>query len=47
MIYKATVSFAGVLTMDEGEKRNLTEKEAAPFVKCGFLVVEKPEKKQK
>lgn len=37
MKYKAKISFAGELSMYEGEVRELKESLASKFVDCGFL----------
>lgn len=37
MKYRATVSFAGSLSMYQGEEREITPSIALPFVKCGYL----------
>ena len=47
MKYRATVSFAGSLSMYQGEERELTPSIALPFVKCGYLEeVKKKESKR-
>ena len=49
MTVKATVSFAGEVTMAVGEVRELPETVAAPLIKCGYLTEAKktPAKKTK
>lgn len=37
MRYRATVSFAGSLSMYQGEEREITPSIALPFIKCGYL----------
>lgn len=37
MEYKAKVSFAGKLSMHEGEVKELDDSLASEFVECGFL----------
>lgn len=46
MRYKATVSFAGVLSMSEGEERIIDDADVNDLVDCGYLVAvdEKPAK---
>lgn len=47
MKYRAIVSFAGSLSMYQGEERELTPSIALPFVKCGYLKeVKKKESKR-
>lgn len=47
MKYRAIVSFAGSLSMYQGEERELTPSIALPFVKCGYLEeVKKKESKR-
>lgn len=47
MKYRATVSFAGSLSMYKGEERELTPSIALPFMKCGYLEeVKKKESKR-
>lgn len=47
MRYRATVSFAGSLSMYQGEERELAPSIALPFVKCGYLEeVKKKESKR-
>ncbi len=41
--YKATVSFAGKISMCEGEVRRLKEADAKPLLKCGYI---KPARKE-
>lgn len=36
-MYKATVSFAGRVSMRRGEERELAAEIAAPLLKCGYL----------
>lgn len=38
MQYKATVSFAGDVTMCAGEVREIADEKAAPLVACGYIV---------
>lgn len=46
-LYKATVSFAGNLSMYKGEERELSSSLALPFVMCGYLEeVKKKESKR-
>jgi hypothetical protein len=40
MKYKATVSFAGEITMGRGEVRDVSDAIAAPLVEDGYLVLE-------
>ena len=37
MLYKAKTSFAGPVTMYRGEEKQLSKKEAAPLLKCGYI----------
>lgn len=37
MKYRATVSFAGSLSMYQGEEREVDPSLALPFLKCGYL----------
>lgn len=47
MRYRATVSFAGSLSMYQGEEREITPSIALPFIKCGYLEeVKKKESKR-
>ena len=43
MKYKATVSFAGQVSMAAGEVRELPGDVADPLLDCGYLVPEKAE----
>ena len=44
MKVKATVSFAGELSMAAGEVRDVPKDVAAPLLKCGYLKAVKNEK---
>ena len=44
MKVKATVSFAGELSMAAGEVRDVPKDVAAPLLKCGYLEAVKQEK---
>lgn len=37
MTYRATVSFAGQISMRRGEERELEDGIASPLLKCGYL----------
>lgn len=37
MTYRATVSFAGQISMRRGEERELKASIASPLLKCGYL----------
>ena len=37
MQYRATISFAGEVSMYAGEVREVEESKAAPLVECGYL----------
>ena len=47
MRYRATVSFAGEVSMCENEVCVLDEQAAKPLVECGYLVVVEPKKRGK
>ena len=48
MLYEATVSFCGKLTMQKGEKRELTDKAVIDnLIKAGYIKAVKPAKERK
>lgn len=48
MKVKATVTFAGEVTMTAGEVRDVPDAVAAPLLECGYLIsAEEPKKAKK
>lgn len=46
MKVRATVSFAGKVSMAAGEARDIPEEVAAPLLRCGYLVPAEPKEEK-